>query len=183
MLKILNMKPQIEIIKYYNGINKPDYVNVKLHTGYLKKAINSGFNINYQYEGGITALILSAKKSYNDYIEILIDYNADVNLQDDLGRTALFFACIKSNIEAVKMLIKAGADVNLQNKLGNSPIMICDNCEIAKILIEAGADINIKNNDNYNALSFALEFKNLELIKLLIANGLTDCKKINFLKI
>ena len=84
-----------------------------------------------------------------------------------------------NNLKAITLLINAGADPNIH--AGLSPLMMTqispqgwatqrpDNTIITQLLIDAGANINAKNIST--ALYFALQYRNIDSINLLLQNG------------
>ena len=80
---------------------------------------------------------------------------------------SLSLAAKQGHVTVIQILLEAGASPNTS---GDSPLIEAtrgNHVPAVKILLEAGADANHKNAMGRNALSYAKEHKNAELISLL----------------
>lgn len=115
-------------------------------------------------------LVLSNK----EIVQVLVKYG---NNSESI--TSLHYAIKMGDDKTVKLLIANGANVN--SKDGSCTALIraasCNQLEIAKILLNNGADVNLEGHLTLNAsqmrtaLSYAAEFGNAALVRLLIENG------------
>ena len=115
----------------------------------ISDLITLGANVDWQDNGGFTALHMCARFNHLEIARMLIDAGADVNIQNDSGETALHWCARYNHTEIARMLIDAGADVNIQDERGWTALHECalyNHPEIARMLIDAGADLNIQNN-------------------------------------
>ncbi len=104
----------------------------------LLLAINTGFNINTQYED--IPYIFYIVDKYTILKTAGETDGFDPNARDFMGRTPLM---ITNNIRSAELLISNGAELNTTDKSGKSPLawqIINDNLEIVKLLLEKGSD-------------------------------------------
>lgn len=88
----------------------------------LKKAIDSGLNVNATDDDYETALMKAADDGRRTAVRNLIAAGADVNLQDEDGETALMKAADEGYADIVQQLINAGANVNLRDDDGETAL-------------------------------------------------------------
>jgi ankyrin repeat protein len=143
----------------------------------VKFLVEKGTDINYiDTEDDLeTPLIKAVAFSDLETVKYLIEKGADYNHKDKKGRNCLVEAFFSNKRDTMKYLIKkVGMDVNFTDALNNSLLIYATvNNKIRAIsdLIEYGADLNILNKDNCSALTCSLISKNVNIVKLLIANG------------
>lgn len=109
---------------------------------------NRNIDLNFQNEGGFTALMRAAINQDKAMVRALLAVGASVNRVSNLRQNALGYAVANSNqqdgdTELIQMLLKAGADVNHQNDNGTTPLMKAaerGQKNIVRLLLEAGAD-------------------------------------------
>jgi hypothetical protein len=95
------------------------------------------------------------------------------NVVNDEGYSPLLLACYRSNNGVAKYLINIGSDINGKSKFG-TPLMACivkGNNEIANLLIEKKVDLNFSDMSGMNALLYAVNFKNYEMVSALVKAG------------
>ncbi|CAD6189475.1 unnamed protein product [Caenorhabditis auriculariae] len=100
----------------------------------------------------------------------------------------LFRLCENSDFERVKSLCESGTSVRQRNANGKTCLMIPDfftswNSErslpIFKYLIQKGLSVEEKTVTGHTALHFAVENRNVHLVKLLTAEGARNCPDEN----
>ena len=133
------------------AVNMPAYFDAALNGGIevVQKAIEDGVDIESRNENGYTALMLAGYNGHSHIIKLLIENGAVIDAVDGLNRTALMFASTGPFAPAVEVLINAGADVNA-----------------------------IDSHENWTPVMFAAGEGQLEVIKLLVANG-ADLSKVD----
>jgi len=123
----------------FHFINKEKPYTENMIIEIIKKLRNKNFNFNY-FVGynNINPLIIAIYKEYYDVAEYLIN-----------------------NIR--------GIDLNIESRKGTPLILAIKNknTKLAKLLINKGADTNITNRHDLNALFYAVENNNNEIIDLL----------------
>jgi len=117
--------------------------------------INAGANVNPAEKGAVTPLMLAAQRRYVQTVKKLLEKGAFVDAQDSFGRTAIMYLVEyykpKQRIEIANLLIKGGANVNLLT-----------------------SDTPYSKYSGYScrtALTVAVEGFDVEMVKLLLANG------------
>ncbi len=119
---------------------------------------------------GETALMAASEKGYTEIVKLLLDYGAKVDLQDVLGKTALYKASEKGHQEVVKLLLDKGANTNLPDVGKTSALSMAAwkrHLGIVELLLKKGA-----TDIHSDALVWASMGGNIEIVKLLIKNGM-----------
>lgn len=92
--------------------------------GALEAAMANQYNVNYQGEKGLTALMMATRNHQLETVKWLISRGADVNIKDDFGETALIKALLSASnfsddsLGILKLLLNhkdSDLDENLSN--------------------------------------------------------------------
>jgi outer membrane protein assembly factor BamB len=122
----------------------------------LKKAVESGADVNARNEYGVTALWIAAGKDNFDTVDFLVSKGADVNARDDIWyQTPLSAASSGSKVEVVKLLIKAGAK-DIDNAVlsaavsGKEDILraVLDTAKVSQDALDAALDLAAGKTDS-----------------------------------
>jgi hypothetical protein len=78
---------------------------------FVTRLLRSGYDINYENQGGVTPLSAAAVEGRGEMIGFLVSMGADVNRHDHLtGETPLIGASEMGKFDSVQLLLKNGAD-------------------------------------------------------------------------
>jgi ankyrin repeat protein len=145
---------QIAEANLSEGIKYRQEQNIKLSENFVK----------YAWHGEIDKLKAS--------IENGIDINVLVEMPGSSGESALHRACQFGRKSIVNLLIETGANINIQEQSrGITPLIKsiqARNAEIVKILLDAGANIKIKDFSGKDALDYAQQINDKEILELLL---------------
>ncbi|XP_043483437.1 ankyrin-1-like [Leptopilina heterotoma] len=123
---------------------------------------------------GNTPLHIAIKENQTEIFKLLVqEYN--VNVQNLKGQAPLHYAAKYNRIEFTEFLLKLNAIVNLEDVNGETPLHCAlsrQDVQIAEILFKNGATLNSQDVREYHYICSATKTGNLELVKLLMANGL-----------
>lgn len=89
----------------------------------VKLLVEAGVNVNYQDEGGETALHMAARYGYTECAKVLLEASATNKAEVDIAEktfawTPLFIACVDDQLPIVELLVAAGADAGLCDNSG-----------------------------------------------------------------
>ena len=151
-------------------------------------AFNKMTDINIRDNYGRTPLHFSLMGANNlSIMKKIIQLGGDINLRDAEGNQAIHFAAVyMKNEKLIKEIINKGGDVNKKNSKGYNPLHLgCMNnsnlsVEILEALLKSSKNINELTENNYNALTLALESnKSDEILSMLIDSGIDVNQKNN----
>lgn len=144
----------------------------------VKLLIESGVDINYQTDHGITGLMSAAVDGRDEIITLLIANEAKIDLETRLGNTALEIACAEGQLNTVKLLFAAGANIEHLNNTNSNALISAAywgrTSEIIQFLIEKNVKLDIQDDHGYTALMKSVPYDTPEAIasfKILIENG------------
>jgi ankyrin repeat protein len=104
---------------------------------------------------------------------VLILFGGRLYLVD--ANESLAIAAAEGDISQVRRLLSRGASPNGYGPDGHAPALVYaagnNNVEIVKLLLEKGADPTRRDFEGKTALDRAREYKNIEAVKILEANG------------
>lgn len=111
--------------------------------------VENGANIEFQTNGGATALMEAATNAQLEVMRYLIEMGAIIDAQDKYGETALMKAVKRGHdINVINYLINHGASISLPNKYGETALQIAKiegHDEISEYLKTIGGSVS--NND------------------------------------
>jgi len=168
------IKDKLNIKDIFSALNNDDKVSVKI---YVKYGGNLSHTIGYS---------LYCNNKY-EKVKYFIKNGANVNELDDDGHAPLYHAIYKNDyckFDIIKYLIDHGAKIISQSE----ELEIIDMIEAIKqndtnrinYLFDNHSD-NIKNNNYWNdvLLHYAIESRNIDVVKCLIKNGAVLNKNYN----
>ena len=108
----------------------------------VKKALNSGANINAQDDIDFTPLQYSARGGHYEIVKLLLEKGASINIKDTIGELPIHKI---ENLKVTQILIEKGSDINAKNNQLQTPL---DNAikfqkhKIIKLLRKHGGKIS-----------------------------------------
>lgn len=133
-------------------------------------------NINYQTEGGSTALFFAVIRDKINVVKLLFNYNLYININNSLSiQTPLLH---EHGIQESKINIKIEANPNIINENNKTCLFYSNSEEMTKLLLKNDADPNIKDSRKFNVLEQHLlryPYSNsYKKIKYLLNNGVNS---------
>lgn len=128
---------------------------------------------------GLTPLQLALLKWSITLGKMLLDAGARADRVDDSNLTPLHYAVRFSDCKFARQCIEAGADVNViktNNGMTALHYALRDHHsrEMVELLLKAGAEINHIDRKGFSPLHWAVYYKRLEIVKMLLESGRAD---------
>lgn len=127
---------------------------------------------------GMTALSLAAQHGHENIVGLLLEYYPAINTKDSKGWTPLMWAIKNGHEEVVELLLENNADVEISDPNLNTPLHLAikkNNFTIIELLLKHKANPEIPFRKgffkNFSPLTFVAYKNDVELFKLLVANG------------
>ena len=156
------------ITRLHNAVVNRNFLKVK-------ELLESGFDPNINFNGGLTPLYTAIRNGEYDIVTALIDHGADINWGLNNNRTDdyLLTAIECNHTEIVTLLVQQGAEqgIDYYSFIGNEE-------KITQLLINPGI-ILLKRNGNTTPLCYAVLGKQKTSIDILIRAG-ADINKPSF---
>jgi ankyrin repeat protein len=130
---------------------------------------NPKTNIEIVDKAGENAMMLAALNGDLDLVKLLIAKEAEVNKK---GWAPLHYAAANGHDDIVKLLLDHDAYIDAGSPNGTTPLMMAargGHISTVKLLLDSGADLNVKNQIGMNALDFAKQYKEPDVVAGLTA--------------
>jgi uncharacterized protein len=130
---------------------------------------NPKTDIEIQDKAGENAMMLAALNGDMPMVQLLISKDAEVNKK---GWAPLHYAAANGHDDVVKLLLDHSAYVDAGSPNGTTPLMMAargGHVSTVKLLLDNGADLNVKNQIGMNALDFAKQYKEPDVVEGLTA--------------
>lgn len=169
MMKELDMYELLPTIAQTNPLFRPDEINYQMY-------LDSRWEMDCLGRNGL----LQALDALSDRPEAIPAHicaalpSEDVNTQDILGRTLLHIACEQNSTAAVRNLLASGADTGLITVYGSLPLHYAaarGSLSICGLLLSMRGlsyDVNLPDSQDNTALYYAVNSKNVELVRFLL---------------
>lgn len=171
MLKELDMYDSLPAVAQANTLFRPDEINYEMY-------LDSRWEMDCLGRNGF----MQALDALSDrpgplpaQICVALPWE-DVNAQDILGRTLLHIACEQSSTAAVRNLLASGANASLITVYGSLPLHFAAArgyhgiCSLLLGVTVLGYDVNLPDSQDNTALYYAVNSKNVELVRFLLTN-------------
>ncbi|XP_014207197.1 receptor-interacting serine/threonine-protein kinase 4-like [Copidosoma floridanum] len=139
----------------------------------IKKILDRGINVNTKCQNGATALDFACVHSYSTGIKQLLSAGAQGSYH-----TSLLMSLCSDTYDQTRTLLRTrsqrGSNRKVYEKLKH---LQAEQQEKAKLLIEAGASVVHSDTKNLLILVYACATLNLDLIELLLVNGVATVKQ------
>lgn len=116
-----------------------------------------------------------------DLISRLVAMGADINQDLGFGLGTVFMSAVRNQtLEVIKLLLDAGASLEGHNRFGDTVLIIAatnPDPAVLRLIIDAGAFVEGK--DGANALTYAIQDKNIESLRILLEAGADMHHEIN----
>jgi hypothetical protein len=139
----------------------------------------NGFSELWGYPKFITPMYVAVEKENWDVVRALVWFGSD--LRRKLSKTIASPLCFAlhtasplatGRLEGVKTLLGCGCDPNATDDFNmERPLKFADTAEASELLICQGAEVNARCSVNWTNLHFNFGRGNVELAKMLVANG------------
>jgi len=130
---------------------------------------NPKTNIEITDKAGENAMMLASLNGDIEMVQLLISKDAEVNKK---GWAPLHYAAANGHDDIVKLLLDHSAYVDAGSPNGTTPLMMAargGHVSTVKLLLDNGADLNVKNQIGMNALDFAKQYKEPDVVEGLTA--------------
>lgn len=162
---------------------------------FVKYLCSKKVDVNKVYKNGMTALMIAAQIGNTEIVKALLEANSDISIKNNEGKTADFYA----KTTEIKKLLNPSYTMNIiigvlvvialivivvvtKSLKGNKTKLLkmikSKEFDKAIALINKGTSLEIKDENGKNALFYAIDENNIELIKLLLEKG-TNINSIN----
>jgi len=162
----------------------------KCNVDVIERFINSGTSVNETTVYGSTALMYAVKGNNLDVIRFLIERGVNINVINQGNNTALMLAIQDNKMNIVELLLESGADVNsIPNELMHA--ISNNNIELVRLLVRYHINLNIQSFVGsppgnapalpilFTTLELAVKIGNIEMIELLLDNGVDANSYLN----
>jgi ankyrin repeat protein len=130
---------------------------------------NPKTNIEITDKAGENAMMMASLNGDINIVQTLIAKDAEVNKK---GWAPLHYAAANGHDDIVKLLLDHSAYVDAGSPNGTTPLMMAargGHVSTVKLLLDNGADLNVKNQIGMNALDFAKQYKEPDVVEGLTA--------------
>lgn len=147
----------------------------------IKLLIKNGAAVNQAALFDKTPLYAAINSGKLEVVRLLIETKADVNLASLVDESPLCTAIKLKNLKMIELLLKNGANINTKID-GQVAIVYAvknNNIKLAELLIKYGAKVNTVSSLDEPLIHTAMSYDRLDMIELLIKNGVGINSKID----
>lgn len=164
----------IQISKIYSpnvsGVELSDLIKKNDNEG-VKKYFKENPNwINaHAMQNKVTPLMEYLEELQPNMMDTFLELGANLQLRDSLHRSIMCY--VGQNLTAAEWLLKNGIKAETYDKVNNTPLMEAATGEIATLLIKHGANPLAQNKAEVTPMIKAIENNRIEVIGVLLQNG------------
>uniref|UniRef100_A0AC35TW30 ANK_REP_REGION domain-containing protein n=1 Tax=Rhabditophanes sp. KR3021 TaxID=114890 RepID=A0AC35TW30_9BILA len=125
-------------------------------------------------DDGLTPLILSAGRGYQEIVKLLLENGAAVNSCDKFGSTSLIWASRKGYLNIVEILLNDGCEVDAVGMYGSTALMLATKgnfIEVVEKLLSREPNVNVVDYNGLSALAIACREGYEKIAEILIQSG------------
>ncbi|KAK7841278.1 uncharacterized protein LOC112016649 [Quercus suber] len=134
-----------------------------------------GFNLDYQDENGLSAVMITALKGHVEAFRLLVYAGADVKLHNKSGETAITLSELNENRDLFEKVMLEFALEKGNRNAGGFYALHCaarrGDLDVARLLTSRGYDVNVPDGDGYTPLMLAAKEGHGSMCELLISHG------------
>ncbi|XP_022609211.1 histone-lysine N-methyltransferase EHMT1-like isoform X2 [Seriola dumerili] len=154
------------------------YISAK--QGELQKVIHllvDGKDPNFLMEGQSkrTPLHAAAAEGHHEICHMLVQAGANLDMFDEEQRTPLMVACENNHLDTVKYLLRAGAAISQKDIMGFTCLHLATKLGhydiVHHLVSKASKHINCQDDGGWTPITWAIEYKHKELVRLLLSRG------------
>lgn len=173
---------KVDITSSFNKLNNNSKTKKRVTNNSAQATKKNVYNLSERTINQNSPMCQYAKK--NDIVALkkaLLKSNysiGEINTICKNNESLFLIAVNNDNYLTAKFLLEKGADVNFQNKAGVSALHIIARCNTANMnkifnlmLKSTRLNINIKDLEGYTPLMRAIEFENIQIVKILVKSG------------
>ncbi|XP_068167208.1 histone-lysine N-methyltransferase EHMT1a isoform X2 [Antennarius striatus] len=148
--------------------------------GELQKVIHllvDGKDPNFLMEdqSRCTPLHAAAAEGHQEVCHMLVQAGANLDMCDEAQKTPLMAACENNHLDTVKYLLRAGAAVSHKDIMGFTCLHLAAKLGhydiVHHLLSKASKYINSQDDGGWTPITWAIEYKHREVVRLLLARG------------
>ncbi|XP_056149726.1 histone-lysine N-methyltransferase EHMT1a [Lampris incognitus] len=132
-------------------------------------------NFSMESQNKRTPLHAAAAEGHQEICHMLVQAGANLDSFDDEQRTPLMTSCENNHLDTVKYLLRAGAAVGRKDIKGSTCLHVVAKLGYYDIfhhlLSKASRYINCQDDGGWTPITWAIEYKHMELVHLLLARG------------
>ncbi|KAJ6229228.1 ankyrin repeat family protein [Anaeramoeba flamelloides] len=140
----------------------------------IKYLIQIGINTELKNSFSLTPLNIAIKKENFEIVELLLNNNSDPNSTDSQGKTSLHICSETGNDKILEILLKnSKCKINQVDNFHRTALfdaIKANSMKCIKLLIKNTIKINQYDTNNLNAIHYALQMENDEIIKYFYHN-------------
>ncbi|KAH7008755.1 ankyrin repeat-containing domain protein [Ilyonectria destructans] len=140
----------------------------------LKRADQTGINIDAKDSHGRTPLSWAAEHGHEAVVRLLFDRGAHIEAADEVGQTPLSWAAAKGHEAVVQLLLDRGAHIEAADEVGQTPLSWAaakGHEAVVQLLLDRGTHIEAADEWGRTPLWRAAAYGHEAVVRLLLDRG------------